>query len=154
VVTLTLLAAGTAYAQGAFPGDSFYQWKLASERAWRAISPDPLGTDIAIANRRIDEMNMFANDPTRWAQALAGYLEVVTRLESELDAETLKLILPVIEFTQEPVEASEQSILTPTVTETATQQPEGATTPVPPLPEPSASIPKIIPTIQIPPPIY
>lgn len=153
VITLTLLATGTAYAQSAFPGDSFYQWKLASELAWRAVSPNPLATDIAIANRRIDEMNMFSNDPARRAQALQGYQEVVKRLESELDTETLNRILPLIEITQEPGEASEQPSFPPAITETATQQPEGVVTPLPPLPEPPVTIPKIIPTIQIPPPI-
>lgn len=155
VIMLALLGTGTVYAQSAFPGDYFYAWKLASERAWRMVSPDPVGIDIVIANRRIDEMNVFANDSIRRAQALEGYREVVARLESELDAETLKQILPVIEIEQEPIEEPEQPILTPTIaiTETSPQQPEGTGIPLPSLPDPPVSIPKIIPTIQIPPPI-
>ncbi|MBI2330819.1 MAG: hypothetical protein HYU84_01340 [Chloroflexi bacterium] len=94
---LALLVTGTAYAQYALPGDLFYEWKLASENAWRMISPDPVKTDIAIANRRINEMNAVADDPVLMAQALENYLEVKTRLEGELDAEVLNQILPDIE---------------------------------------------------------
>lgn len=152
-ILLALLITGTAYAQSALPGDSFYAWKLTSERIWREVSPDPVRTDIGIANRRINEMNQFADDPVRRAEAMEGYLEVVTRLKSELDAETLKLILPFIETQQEPFDESQQPALTPTVpvTETPTQQPENTLVPMP-LPNPDFPLPKIIPTIQIPPP--
>jgi len=154
VILLALLITGTAYAQSANPGDSFYSWKIASELVWRAVSPDPVRTDINIANRRIDEMNKFPNDPVRWAEAWEGYLEVVTRLESELDADTLKSILP-IELEQEPIEVPQQPVSTPTVPmiEIPTQTPEGTIIPLPSLPEPNQPIPRIIPTIQIPPPI-
>lgn len=155
VIILALLITGTAYAQTTSPGDSFYSWKLASERVWRAISPDPIQTDIGIANRRITEMNKFANDPLRKAEALEGYLEVVTRLQAELDAETLERILPIIEPDQETIDESQQPEPTPTIslTETPTQEPEGTAIPLPPLPSPNPPVPKIIPTIQIPPPI-
>src|SRR5574340_615816 len=46
VLLLALLVTGTAYAQVSLPGDSFYSWKIASERAWRAISNDPIGVDL------------------------------------------------------------------------------------------------------------
>ena len=155
VILLALLITGTAYAQNTSPGDSLYSWKLASERIWRAVSPDPIQTDIGIANRRINEMNRFADDPLRRAEALEGYLEVVTRLESELDAETLEGILPIIDLELEPIEESQPPISTPTVpvTETPTQVSEGTAIPLPPLPSPKPPVPKIIPTIQIPPPI-
>src|SRR6185503_7899046 len=67
MLLLALLATGTVYAQGALPGDLFYGWKLTSENAWRAVSPDPVHTDLTIANRRIDEMNAVASDPVRSA---------------------------------------------------------------------------------------
>ncbi len=46
VIVLAFLVVGTAYAQSAFPGDAFYNWKLTSENVWRAVSPDPVGTDL------------------------------------------------------------------------------------------------------------
>ena len=148
IIVLALLAAGTVYAQSALPGEVFYNWKLASENVWRAISPDPVATDIAIANRRIDEMNAVADDPVRREQALEGYLEVVDRLRSELDAETLEQILPVIG----PVEGIEEEIPAPIPTATVTPQPETVETPSLPLPEiVPTETPPIIPTIGLPP---
>lgn len=134
---LALLVTGTAYAQNSLPGDLFYEWKLTSEHAWRTISPDPVRTDIAIANRRINEMNAVADDPVRKAQALENYLEVVNRLEGELDAEVLHQILPIIEpidaeapgETNLPIQTSEEDAasqtdsLLPVSTEVA---PEGS----------------------------
>jgi hypothetical protein len=153
VIILALLSTGTVYAQGALPGDPFYEWKRASEHVWRAVSPDPVGTDIALANRRIDEMNAVSEDPVRKAEALEGYWDVVTRLESELDAETLKNILPVVDVEQSPLKDSKDdsklpaptptSMPTPVSAETAIQQTEIIETPLPQLPE-------IIPTIEIP----
>lgn len=145
VVLLTLLASGTAYAQSALPGDPLYDWKLASERAWRAVSPDPVAADIKIANRRITELNEVADDPILHARALEGYFEVLTRLETELDEETLERILPVID----PLEDSEQ----PTPMPTDPPAPEGTHMPEPTtVPEPIQTVvPKIIPTIQFPP---
>lgn len=143
MLVLALLTAGTAYAQSALPGDIFYTWKLASERAWRAISFDPINTDLAIAHRRIDEMNAVTNDPVRSALALEGYLEVLIRLQSELNAETLEQLLPQIEIEQEPIENPEQLI--PTLS-------EGTETPLPNLPGNNPTVvPEIAPTFEIPP---
>lgn len=125
-LVVAFLAAGTACAQSALPGDAFYPWKLAGEKVWRMTSPDPIQTDIAIMNRRMDEMNAVADDPARKAQALAGYIEVATRLASELDAERLQEVLPM------PVSTEKPSPAIPTLT--------------------PARPPKILPTIEIPPP--
>lgn len=150
VMLLALLTAGTVYAQGALPGDVFYNWKLASENIWRAASPDPVAADIAIANRRIDEMNALADDPVRRERALEGYLEVVERLRSELDAETLEQILPVIG----PVEGTREAVPVPSPAATGTPQPETVNTPSLPLPEVvPTEAPPIIPTIVLPPPL-
>jgi len=152
VLALAFLITGTVYAQGVLPGDPFYNWKLVSERVWRSVSPDHVNTDLAIANRRIGEMNVVANDPIRMARALEGYYEVVARLESEFDAETLESILPPLD----PFASPEQVIptLTPTLNVSATPHPRDpeiipTTLPgnLPPNP------PKIIPTIEVPPPI-
>jgi hypothetical protein len=161
-IVLALLATGTVYAQNALPGDLLYNWKLTSEAVWRAVSPDPVGTDLAIANRRMDEMNAVANDPVRSALALEGYQEVLTRLQAELDVEMLEQILPQLEIEQEPVENPEQLIPTlpvspagtsiPGLPLDATARPNITTnTPLPGLPTilPTER-PQIIPTIEIP----
>lgn len=83
---LALLVTGTVYAQRALPGEAFYAWKLASENAWRQVSPDPVGTDLAIAERRLDELIAVRNDPVLQAQTLDAYLQVTDRLRSQVDA--------------------------------------------------------------------
>jgi hypothetical protein len=101
-MVLTLFVTGTVYAQGALPGDPFYAWKLTTEQAWRLVSSDHVETDLRIANRRIDEMNVTVNDEARWARALEGYIEVRSRLENEIGAETLEEILPPAEVFSYP----------------------------------------------------
>lgn len=155
VVMLALLATGTAYAQGALPGDPFYGWKRTSEYAWRAVSSSPANVDLIIANRRIDEMNAVSDDPVRKAEALEGYHEVVDRLKSEVDAETLERILPKIEIEPGPEKKPTPVIPTPIVDITITPHPESTPVPLPAPPkvQPTKSKPKVIPTIEIPPPI-
>lgn len=135
-IVLVLFLTGTAYAQSALPGDPFYRWKLVSERAWRLVSSDPIGTDIAIANRRIEEMNRVANDPILRAMALEGYREVVSRLQSELGPEALKQILPIFEFELEPIDDSGQPIPGPTmiIIEPIPKLPQSTAFPIPSLP--------------------
>jgi hypothetical protein len=155
IVVLTLfIVTGTVYAQAALPGDMLYAWKLGSERIWRAVSPDPVQTDIAIANRRMAEMNAVADNPVLKAEAWRGYQEVLTRLESELDAETLEEILPVIEVEQEPVDNPAQPGPTPLLHITVTPQPVSTNLPVPTVAIfPPTSLPTIEPTVLIPLPI-
>jgi hypothetical protein len=86
MIVLALVVAGTVYAQGALPGQPFYSWKLASENIWRAVSPDPVGTDLAIAERRADELIAVGDNPAQRAQILEAYLAVLTRLELETNA--------------------------------------------------------------------
>lgn len=97
VIVLAFVITGTAYAQSALPGDAFYAWKRASENAWRAVSPDPVKTDLALANRRVDELIAVRDDPALHAEALQGYLEVTARLKSEMNAENEARILPALE---------------------------------------------------------
>jgi hypothetical protein len=97
VIVLMLLLAGTAYAQSALPGNVFHGWKLASENAWRAVSSDPIGTDLAIAERRVDELIAVGNDPALRSQALEAYLEVTARLKSEMDAANEARILQALD---------------------------------------------------------
>ncbi len=106
VIVLALLAAGTAYAQSTLPGDTFYEWKLVSENAWRAVSSDPVGTDLAIAERRVDELIAVGNDPALHAQALEAYLEVAARLKSEMNVENEALILQTLDSQFEELKES------------------------------------------------
>jgi len=170
-ILLTLFVTGTVYAQGVLPGDPFYGWKLTSERAWRLVSSDTVTTDLRIANRRINEMNGTVKDHARWARALEGYSEVRSRLEIEIDSETLDSLLP-------PAEAlSYPNVVTATATKEPVSEPKetdapakdkdkdkdkdtkkedkgkGNKEPENPLPSPATKAPKMLPTIEIPPPI-
>jgi hypothetical protein len=106
VIVVALLVAGTAYAQSALPGDAFYSWKLASENAWRAVSSDPVGADLAIAARRMDELIAVRNDTVLHAQALEAYLEVAARLKSEMSVENEALILQTLDSQIEELKES------------------------------------------------
>jgi hypothetical protein len=154
-VFLALLTTGTVYAQRALPGEAFYAWKLASENAWRAISPDPVKTDLAIAERRANELIAVRNDPALYAQALESYLEVTARLNSEMDAENEARILAVLNSQIE--ELNQSGILLSQPDEVLLPSDEPTLVPATPLPileTPQVNptnLPQIVPTIQAPP---
>jgi hypothetical protein len=102
----TLLIAGTAYAQSALPGNSFYPWKLASERVWRAVSADPVSTDIRVLNRRANEWIAVANDPLLGPTALERYHQAENTLKSVVTADTEGRILPALESNKQLLEDS------------------------------------------------
>jgi hypothetical protein len=171
VILLALLAWGTVYAQSALPGEAFYTWKLASENAWRAISPDPIGADLAIAERRVDELIAIRDEPVLYAKVLNAYMEVTDRLQNNLDAETNARILAVLETQIEKLNQSglilpqpdpelllpiEQPSLTPVAVPTATSLPILPThqiepTSVPQIAPTVPASPEIVPTVQDPP---
>jgi hypothetical protein len=101
MLVMALLVTTTAQAQSAIPGDNLYDWKRTSERVWRAVSVDVVATDIALANRRINELRAVAHDSQLSADAMEGYLEVLTRLEAINDTESLALIVPVVQSHQQ-----------------------------------------------------
>jgi hypothetical protein len=140
VIMLALLATGTAYAQSALPGDLFYSWKLASEGLWRAISPDPVVTDLAIAERRVDELIAVRNDPALYTEVLRAYVEVTDRLRNEMDADTQAVILAV--FDAQIEELNQAGIDLP--------QPEGdpelLPSPGQPTPTPASALPPVLET--------
>lgn len=78
LLLVALLVAGTAYAQGAFPGDALYRWKLASENLARRV--DPIRVDMWLAQRRADEILAVRTEPARLAIAWAQYRLVMDRL--------------------------------------------------------------------------
>lgn len=158
-ILLALLTAGTVYAQTALPGNAFYDWKLLSEKTWRAISPDPVETDLAIAERRLSELIAVRDNPVLYAQAMSAYLEVTARLTFELDAGNTARILAALDAQTEelnqagiflPQPSIEQDALPPLDEPTVT--PAATSVPVLPTPEvdPTGLSP-IVPTIQAPP---
>lgn len=105
-IVLALVVAGTVYAQSALPGEAFHAWKLASENVWRAVSPDPVGTDLALADRRVDELIAVRDNPVLYSQVLDAYLEVVTRLKFELGTENDARILQALDSQIEELNSS------------------------------------------------
>ncbi len=160
IVLLALLVAGTAYAQSALPGNAFYPLKLASENVWRSVSPDPIGTDLAIAERRLNELIAIHHDPARYSQALKAYLEVVDRLKSEMDVESEARILVTLDSQAEALNQSgivlppvDQNILPASNEPTPTPRSTSTTVPLPGLGTPQVKqtdLPEIVPTIKVP----
>ena len=116
VMLLALVIAGSVYAQGVLPGNPFYGWKLASENIWRLVSPDPVATDLAIAERRADEVLAIGNSPELRAQALDQYLEVVNRLELEMNTNNQARIQTILDSQIE--ELNESGIILPELNKT------------------------------------
>ena len=166
VLALTFLAAGTALAQGALPGDALYRWKLTSEQAWRAASSDTLEVDLALLGCRADELVAVAGDPARVAEGLVNYQETLTRLTVQTDAEAQARILAVLQSQQELLvqagivvpeldiylEAVEQTVPPPTPLPVPTMIPSAIPTVIPTIGVPTASVPTLpVPTLPIPP---
>jgi hypothetical protein len=100
VLTVVLVMANTLFAQGALPGESLYNWKLASENLWRSVTVDPLGTDLKLSDRRIDEY-VALNDEERRAQVLLGYNRLLVRFKEEQDESDKTRILTVLKSHQD-----------------------------------------------------
>ena len=148
VMLLALLAAGTVYAQGALPGNPFYGWKLASESVWRMLSLDPVATDLTIAERRADELLVLGNNLQLRAQVLQEYLEVVNRLELELNADNEARIRAVLDAQRE--ELNKSGIVSPQLEQHPVPDTE-LSTPVPTMLAPVATVlPQMNPALPTP----
>jgi hypothetical protein len=155
VVLLVLLTAGTVYAQSALPIGPFYSWKLVSENVWRSVSSDPIGVDLAIAERRADELIAVRGDPILSAQTLKDYMGVVERLKSETNAENEARISTVLHAQFQTLNQldilPDQPSQDVTPLEASSPTSVGTVLPVletPPL-NPTDS-PAIVPTVQVP----
>lgn len=95
VITL-FIASGTAFAQQAVPGDTLYNWKLTSEHIWRYTSNDQIGYDIALSDRRLQELLEVSGHPIRRASAIRNYEELLVKLSSVKREEDLARVLPVL----------------------------------------------------------
>lgn len=101
VLTMFFLVTGTAHAQSALPGNAFYGWKRTSEQVWRALSSDPVATDIILVERRRNEWIAVADDPAYSAVARSDYLEMLNRLEAASDVETFARVVSVLQSEQQ-----------------------------------------------------
>ncbi len=97
-VLLLFVASGTAFAQTALPGDAFYNWKLTSENVWRLTSSDPLGVDINLSNRRMNELVVVSGsgDQVRRARAVESYEKLLIKFDAEQDEGKRARILPIL----------------------------------------------------------
>jgi RNA polymerase sigma factor (sigma-70 family) len=100
-VLVAFLVTGTARAQSALPGDPFYPWKRTSEQAWLALSPDPVSTDIILAERRLNEWIAVSHDSVRSTTAKSSYVEALSRLKTTNDDKDLIRVVSVLEQQQQ-----------------------------------------------------
>jgi hypothetical protein len=178
VILLALLMVGTVYAQSVLPGNAFYHWKLASENIWRLISPDSVGADLAIADRRADELISIGNNSVYRSQVLHAYWDAVTKLKSEMSDENEARIQSALDSQLEELNQSDisvpplQPMIQPTLQPTIVPDPSEHTTTSTTIPQVnptlavpttnsvdvqkavpviSTRLPKIVPTVQVPP---
>jgi hypothetical protein len=95
-VMMLFLASGTAFAQQALPGDALYTWKLTSEHIWRYTSSDQLGYDIALSNRRMNELLVVSGDQTRRGWAVQNYEKLLVKFRNAESEQDRVRILPVL----------------------------------------------------------
>ena len=107
---LAFLLTGTVFAQSALPGDTFYGWKLRSETIWRLVSRDPLGTDLTLSNRRVNEVVALSGDEVRGARALDNYQKLLIRFKSAQDTKDQERILKVLLLQQESLHSAGISV--------------------------------------------
>jgi hypothetical protein len=101
VLLFALVTTNTVFAQGALPGETLYDWKLASENMWRVVTVDPLGTDLIISTRRVSEYVAVSNDEARRARVLVGYNELLVRFQQEENEEDRARILLALKSQQD-----------------------------------------------------
>ena len=94
---LLFVASGTAFAQQALPGDTLYNWKLTSEHVWRLTSSDDLGVDIALSQRRMNELLVVSGDETRRAWAIQNYEKLLLKFRNAETDHDRARILPVLQ---------------------------------------------------------
>lgn len=93
VLVVALVMTSTAFAQDALPGESLYNWKLASETLWRAVTVDPLGTDLKLSDRRVSEYMAVSSDEQRRMKVLLGYNKLLVRFRNEADRARILSVL-------------------------------------------------------------
>lgn len=132
-LALVVLGTGTALAQSALPGSPLYGWKLAGEAAWRAVSPDPVGTDLALAERRTQEL--LGVSRLEREVALQGYREVLARLKNQTDPAVQERIISALVDQRERL--AQAGITVPDLDEYLSSQLPSPPSPLLPLPTPA-----------------
>lgn len=110
VLLVTLFTTNTVLAQSALPGESLYRWKLNSEHVWRVVSPDPLATDLRLADRRLNEYVAVSRDEGRRARALLEYNELLVRFQAEENDTNRERILARLKSQQDSLKTVGMSI--------------------------------------------
>jgi hypothetical protein len=157
VLIAALLVTGTAKAQSALPGDPLYGWKRTSEQAWLSVSPDPVGTTIILADRRLNEFIAVENDPLRRDIASKDYLTALTELDSMSSPGVSARIAPVLKAHKQRLDTSGLSTvqLDHYLTVAATPVPAAASTQVAPAevakPTTGAPVESALPATEVPP---
>jgi len=95
-VMMLFIASGTAFAQQAVPGDTLYNWKLTSEHVWRLYSNDDLGVDIALSQRRVNEVLVVSGDETRLGWAIQNYEKLLVKFQNAQSEQDRARIRPVL----------------------------------------------------------
>ena len=106
VLAAAVLFSGTAKAQSALPGDALYGWKRTSEQVWLAVSPDPVGTELQLADRRLNEWLAVKKDPERGATAMNDYMSALVTLNTANNIQMQARILPLLESHQRKLKNS------------------------------------------------
>ena len=101
VLIFALVMTNTVFAQRALPGEELYDWKLASETFWRTVTTDPLGTDLKISERRIDEFVAVSSDEARCREVLMRYNKLLCRFKQEEDESDRVRILHALKSQQD-----------------------------------------------------
>ncbi len=109
-LAVACLTVVTGAAQAAVPGDTLFNWKLASEQAWRAVSPDPLSVDLALSNRRAAELLRVAGQPGREATARQNYAGALMTLEHYSDSMARQTIAVQLEAQQQQLAQAQLSM--------------------------------------------
>lgn len=104
-LVLAVLVTGTALAQSARPGDRFYPWKLASERAYQTLHPDPTAAEVQIARRRVREM-LAADNPQEREISLDGYQQALEQLSTGLQPAEKEIVLNTLRQQQSELQAA------------------------------------------------
>ena len=100
-LVVALVMTNLLFAQEALPGETLYDWKLASESLWRAMAVDPLGTDLMLSERRINEYVAVSADEQRRTQVLLGYNKLLVRFKDKHDEADRTRILSVLKSQQD-----------------------------------------------------
>jgi hypothetical protein len=101
VLVFALLMTNTVFAQEALPGETLYNWKLASENLWRAVTVDPLGTDLKLSDRRVNEYVAVSADQQRRTEVLLGYNKLLIRFKDQQDGADRARIFSVLKSQQD-----------------------------------------------------